>query len=137
MPLPPYLFQHTQVLDDPRFDIILSKISAVVHDDTHYQKGALNIRTQKCFCLKSGINSESITNTSTAATALLPCCKGYSQCSPQRHDSELGKGHCDLTFELGLKQVYIIHILANRELGVRAGVHNASVLYWMARRGQR
>ncbi|XP_064400656.1 mutS protein homolog 4-like isoform X2 [Halichondria panicea] len=46
-----------QVLDDPRFDILLSKINAVVHDDTHYQKGALNIRTQKCFCLKSDTNS--------------------------------------------------------------------------------
>ena len=51
-----FILHTSQVLDDPRFGIILSKINSVVHDDTHYQKGALNIRTQKCFCIKSGIN---------------------------------------------------------------------------------
>ena len=28
----------------------------MVHDDTHYQKGTLNMRTQKCFAIKPKIN---------------------------------------------------------------------------------
>ena len=64
-PSPPHPSQPltpSQVLDDPRFSAIQAKISTVVHDDTHYQKGALNMRTQKCFCIKPGINGESWEN---------------------------------------------------------------------------
>ncbi|XP_072025616.1 mutS protein homolog 4-like [Amphiura filiformis] len=43
-------------LDDPGFNAILHKIYAVIHDDTHYQKGTLNMRTQKCFAVKPQIN---------------------------------------------------------------------------------
>lgn len=45
-----------QVLDDIRFGRILSVIGTVVHDDTRYQRGALNMKTQKCFCIKDGIS---------------------------------------------------------------------------------
>ena len=44
------------VLDDIRFGRILSVIGTVVHDDTRYQRGALNMKTQKCFCIKDGIS---------------------------------------------------------------------------------
>ena len=47
-----------QVLDDDRFAKILSQISTVVHDDTHYQRGALNMKTQKCFCVKDGLSGK-------------------------------------------------------------------------------
>lgn len=67
----------TQVLDDPRFGIILSKINDVVHDDTHYQKGALNIRTQKCFCIKSGISGKLLFHYDGDSSAQLSC--GYVQ----------------------------------------------------------
>lgn len=45
-----------QTLEDPRFQTVLEKINSVVHDDTHYEKGALNMRTQKCFAVRSGMN---------------------------------------------------------------------------------
>ena len=41
-----------QSLNDPRFASIMEKIQTVIHDDTRYQKGALNMRTQKCFAVK-------------------------------------------------------------------------------------
>ena len=47
-----------QVLTDPRFKIICEAIQSVVHDDTHFQKGALYMRAQKCFCIKSGLNGQ-------------------------------------------------------------------------------
>ena len=43
-------------MDDPGFNAILDKIYAVIHDDTHFQKGTLNMRTQKCFAVKPQIN---------------------------------------------------------------------------------
>ena len=45
-----------KVLDDPRFGLVMEKINGVIHSDTHYQKGALNMRTQKCFAVKPNIN---------------------------------------------------------------------------------
>ncbi|XP_065888860.1 mutS protein homolog 4-like isoform X5 [Dysidea avara] len=45
-----------ETLGDPRFHTIMEKIQEVIHDDTRYQKGALNMRTQKCFAVKSKIN---------------------------------------------------------------------------------
>ena len=41
-----------QTLGDPRFKVIIEKIGEVIHDDTRYQKGTLNMRTQKCFAVK-------------------------------------------------------------------------------------
>ncbi|XP_033098705.1 mutS protein homolog 4-like [Anneissia japonica] len=43
-------------LHDSRFELILDKIQTVIHDETRYQKGALNMRTQKCFAVKPNIN---------------------------------------------------------------------------------
>jgi DNA mismatch repair protein MSH4 len=43
-------------LADSRFKAISEKIKAVIHDDTRYQKGTLNMRTQKCFAIKPKIN---------------------------------------------------------------------------------
>ncbi|KAJ8319978.1 hypothetical protein KUTeg_001565 [Tegillarca granosa] len=39
-------------LDDPRYNLMMTKISSVIHDDTRYQKGTLNMRTQKCFAVR-------------------------------------------------------------------------------------
>lgn len=39
-------------LNDSRFATIMEKIQTVIHDDTRYQKGTLNMRTQKCFAVK-------------------------------------------------------------------------------------
>ncbi|XP_074639659.1 mutS protein homolog 4-like [Acropora palmata] len=43
-------------LNDSRFATIIEKIQTVIHDDTRYQKGTLNMRTQKCFAVKPHIN---------------------------------------------------------------------------------
>ena len=50
-----------QTLLDKRFGILLDKIREVIHDDTHYQKGSLSMRTQKCFAIKVGGTSLSAT----------------------------------------------------------------------------
>ena len=42
------------MLGDVRFETMLSRIREVIHDDTHYQKGTLNMRAQKCFAVKVG-----------------------------------------------------------------------------------
>ena len=47
-----------QAMGDPRFATISQIIQEVVHDDTHYQKGTLNMRTQKCFAIKPRINGK-------------------------------------------------------------------------------
>ena len=31
---------------------MIAKIQEIIHEDTHYQKGALNMRAQKCFAVK-------------------------------------------------------------------------------------
>lgn len=36
--------------------MIIEKIGEVIHDDTRYQKGTLNMRTQKCFAVKVHIS---------------------------------------------------------------------------------
>ena len=46
------IFPLLQSLSDPRFELILEKISRVINDETQYQKGALNMRTLKCFAVK-------------------------------------------------------------------------------------
>lgn len=43
-------------LNDSRFATIMERIQTVIHDDTRYQKGTLNMRTQKCFAVKPHIN---------------------------------------------------------------------------------
>ncbi|XP_072181746.1 mutS protein homolog 4-like [Diadema setosum] len=43
-------------LQDGRFPEILGKIGTVINDETRYQKGTLNMRTQKCFAVKPEIN---------------------------------------------------------------------------------
>lgn len=45
-----------QTLEDIRFKVMSEKINSVLHDDTHYEKGALNMRTQRCFAIRSGMN---------------------------------------------------------------------------------
>ncbi|KAI8513855.1 MutS protein msh4 [Branchiostoma belcheri] len=44
----------TDTLADPRFGLIMEKIQTVIHDDTRYQRGSLNMRTQKCFAVRDG-----------------------------------------------------------------------------------
>ncbi|EDO35291.1 predicted protein [Nematostella vectensis] len=48
----PLFKAYFESLKDPRFTAIMEKIQSVIHDDTRYQKGALNMRTQKCFAVK-------------------------------------------------------------------------------------
>ncbi|XP_022793789.1 mutS protein homolog 4-like [Stylophora pistillata] len=43
-------------LNESRFATIIQSIQTVIHDDTRYQKGTLNMRTQKCFAVKPHIN---------------------------------------------------------------------------------
>ncbi|CAH3162066.1 unnamed protein product [Porites lobata] len=47
---------YDESLNDNRFATIMEKIQTVIHDDTRYQKGTLNMRTQKCFAVKPHIN---------------------------------------------------------------------------------
>jgi len=41
-----------QILSDTRLNLMLKRISDVIHDDTRYLKGALGMKTQKCFAVK-------------------------------------------------------------------------------------
>ncbi|XP_042853536.1 mutS protein homolog 4 isoform X2 [Panthera tigris] len=43
-------------LEDKRFGIILEKIKTIINDDARYMKGCLNMRTQKCYAVRSNIN---------------------------------------------------------------------------------
>ena len=43
-------------LHDPSFDAIMESIQKVVHDESRYQKGALNMKTQKLFAVKPSVN---------------------------------------------------------------------------------
>ena len=45
-----------QTLQDVRFSEMCKKISNVLHEDTHYEKSSLNMRTQRCFAVRSGMN---------------------------------------------------------------------------------
>lgn len=40
------------MLSDSRYTQVMEAIEKVIHEDTHYQKGAMNMRTQKCFAIK-------------------------------------------------------------------------------------
>ncbi|XP_033642505.1 mutS protein homolog 4-like [Asterias rubens] len=43
-------------LSDDRFSAMLDRLHTVINDGTRYQKGTLNMRTQKCFAVKPNIN---------------------------------------------------------------------------------
>jgi len=45
-------FINIQSLSDERYQAILEEIRIVIHDETHYHKGTLNMRTQKLFSVK-------------------------------------------------------------------------------------
>lgn len=48
-----------QTLQDEEFGVVMEKIKTVIHDDTRFQKGILNMRTQKCFAVKVCIADKS------------------------------------------------------------------------------
>ncbi|XP_054304687.1 mutS protein homolog 4 isoform X3 [Pongo pygmaeus] len=52
----PLLRAYCGSLEDKRFGIILEKIKTVINDDARYMKGCLNMRTQKCYAVRSNIN---------------------------------------------------------------------------------
>ncbi|XP_074077248.1 mutS protein homolog 4 isoform X2 [Macrotis lagotis] len=52
----PLLKAYYNSLEDNRFGTILEKIKTVINDDARYLKGCLNMRTQKCYAVKSNIN---------------------------------------------------------------------------------
>ncbi|XP_041374859.1 mutS protein homolog 4-like isoform X2 [Gigantopelta aegis] len=52
----PLLKAYCKSLEDSRFDAMIKSINSVIHEDTKYQKGALNMRTQKCFAVKPKVN---------------------------------------------------------------------------------
>ncbi|XP_027729860.1 mutS protein homolog 4 [Vombatus ursinus] len=52
----PLLKAYYSSLEDNRFGTILEKIKTVINDDARYLKGCLNMRTQKCYAVKSNIN---------------------------------------------------------------------------------
>ncbi|XP_039767855.1 mutS protein homolog 4 isoform X2 [Ornithorhynchus anatinus] len=52
----PLLKAYFSSLEDNRFGIILEKIKIVINDDARYLKGCLNMRTQKCYAVRSNIN---------------------------------------------------------------------------------
>jgi DNA mismatch repair protein MSH4 len=50
------LVAYAQSLDDPRYKLMVEEINTVLHPETCHQKGALNMRTQKCFAVKPQLN---------------------------------------------------------------------------------
>ncbi|XP_045212131.2 mutS protein homolog 4-like isoform X2 [Mercenaria mercenaria] len=52
----PLLMASYKVLEDPRFVLMLDKINCIIHEDARYQKGTLNMRSQKCFAVKPNMN---------------------------------------------------------------------------------
>ncbi|GAB1599457.1 mutS protein homolog 4 [Argonauta hians] len=50
------LSAYSKALVDPRLEIMKTKIDSIIHEDTKYQKGVLNMKTQKCFAVKPNIN---------------------------------------------------------------------------------
>lgn len=45
-------FVVVQILSDSRLNSMLKRIGELIHDDTRYLKGALGMRTMKCFAVK-------------------------------------------------------------------------------------
>ncbi|GAB1288253.1 MutS protein homolog 4 [Apodemus speciosus] len=52
----PLLRAYYGSLEDHRFALILEKIKTVINDDARYTKGCLNMRTQKCYAVRSNIS---------------------------------------------------------------------------------
>ncbi|XP_021500130.2 mutS protein homolog 4 [Meriones unguiculatus] len=52
----PLLRAYYGSLEDNRFALILEKIKTVINDDARYMKGCLNMRTQKCYAVRSNIS---------------------------------------------------------------------------------
>ncbi|XP_021090588.2 mutS protein homolog 4 [Mesocricetus auratus] len=52
----PLLRAYYGSLEDTRFGLILEKIKTVINDDARYMKGCLNMRTQKCYAVRSNIS---------------------------------------------------------------------------------
>nr|XP_034356577.1 mutS protein homolog 4 isoform X3 [Arvicanthis niloticus] len=52
----PLLKAYYGSLEDHRFGLILEKIKTVINDDARYMKGCLNMRTQKCYAVRSNIS---------------------------------------------------------------------------------
>nr|AAQ20789.1 MutS homolog 4 variant beta [Mus musculus] len=52
----PLLRAYYGSLEDHRFGLILDKIKTVINDDARYMKGCLNMRTQKCYAVRSNIS---------------------------------------------------------------------------------
>ncbi|XP_031231776.1 mutS protein homolog 4 isoform X2 [Mastomys coucha] len=52
----PLLRAYYGSLEDHRFELILEKIKTVINDDARYMKGCLNMRTQKCYAVRSNIS---------------------------------------------------------------------------------
>eukprot|EP00048_Salpingoeca_helianthica_P008174 m.119619 g.119619 ORF g.119619 m.119619 type:complete len:869 (+) comp14532_c0_seq3:2474-5080(+) len=52
----PLLTTYRSCLDDPRLESMRRKIDDVVHPDSHFSRKTLDMRTQKCFAVKSGLN---------------------------------------------------------------------------------
>uniref|UniRef100_A0A8C6WBT6 DNA mismatch repair protein n=1 Tax=Nannospalax galili TaxID=1026970 RepID=A0A8C6WBT6_NANGA len=52
----PLLRAYYGSLEDKRFGLILEKIKTVINDDARYMKGCLNMRTQKCYAVRSDIS---------------------------------------------------------------------------------
>ncbi|XP_046863669.1 mutS protein homolog 4-like [Xenia sp. Carnegie-2017] len=52
----PLFKTYYEMLSDSRYTQVMEAIEKVIHEDTHYQKGAMNMRTQKCFAIKPHIN---------------------------------------------------------------------------------
>ena len=71
-----HLSSWLQTLEDARFELIMSKIKLIIHDDTMYQKGTLPMRTQKCFAVKVGVMF------CTCSPTLPRCCCETDCCFP-------------------------------------------------------
>ena len=64
---------HSQTLEDVRFKTMSEKINSVLHDDTRFEKGALNMRTQRCFAIRSGMNGNRLITHFNAVLSSVVC----------------------------------------------------------------
>ena len=52
---------------------MMRKIASVIHEDTHYQKSSLSMRTQRCFAIRSGMNGMCIEELSLISEMVVKC----------------------------------------------------------------
>lgn len=50
------LADYAAKLCDPRFEMLLVDITGILHPDATLQKGALDMKIQKCFAVKPGLD---------------------------------------------------------------------------------